>query len=221
MTPLPQGVITQNANLGDTRGAPFPVGWAGSGLPMDKSLQANSGNSHRRERMFLLMSTAPNWEKRSTVTGKLRKTEQALSAVDPSAIRCGAQAYVRVELAGGGRASSSCAHHARQHEDKFARSGRSRSTTSPAGWQKPPARSRHCRRVSELRNQDGTLPNVATFGPACDARRPALDRKLKASATTGLNRGPLSMRSRANGVIHPARASPGVIPTATNMFQNR
>jgi hypothetical protein len=40
-----------------------------------------------------------------------------LSAVD-RCDRCGAQAYVRVELAGGAELLF-CAHHARQHEDKL------------------------------------------------------------------------------------------------------
>lgn len=41
----------------------------------------------------------------------------SLSAVD-RCDRCGAQAYVRVEL-GGGAELLFCAHHARQHEDKL------------------------------------------------------------------------------------------------------
>ena len=41
----------------------------------------------------------------------------SLSAVD-RCDRCGAQAYVRVELAGGAELLF-CAHHARQHEDKL------------------------------------------------------------------------------------------------------
>jgi hypothetical protein len=41
----------------------------------------------------------------------------SLSAVD-RCDRCGAQAYVRVELAGGTELLF-CAHHARQHEDKL------------------------------------------------------------------------------------------------------
>lgn len=40
-----------------------------------------------------------------------------LSAID-RCDRCGAQAYVRVELAGGAELLF-CAHHARQHEDKL------------------------------------------------------------------------------------------------------
>lgn len=40
-----------------------------------------------------------------------------LSAID-RCDRCGAQAYVRVELAGGTELLF-CAHHARQHEDKL------------------------------------------------------------------------------------------------------
>ena len=40
-----------------------------------------------------------------------------LSAVD-RCDRCGAQAYVRVELSGGAELLF-CAHHARQHEDKL------------------------------------------------------------------------------------------------------
>lgn len=40
-----------------------------------------------------------------------------LSAVD-RCDRCGAQAYVRVELAGGAELLF-CAHHAKQHEDKL------------------------------------------------------------------------------------------------------
>ena len=42
---------------------------------------------------------------------------QGLSAID-RCDRCGAQAYVRVELAGGAELLF-CAHHARQHEDKL------------------------------------------------------------------------------------------------------
>jgi hypothetical protein len=61
-----------------------------------------------------------------------------LSAVD-RCDRCGAQAYVRVEL-GGGAELLFCAHHARQHEDKLREvaitihdeSGRLADTTSTA-----------------------------------------------------------------------------------------
>jgi hypothetical protein len=42
---------------------------------------------------------------------------QGLSAID-RCDRCGAQAYVRVELASGAELLF-CAHHARQHEDKL------------------------------------------------------------------------------------------------------
>jgi hypothetical protein len=41
----------------------------------------------------------------------------ALTAVD-RCDRCGAQAYLRVELAGGGELHF-CAHHAREHGDKL------------------------------------------------------------------------------------------------------
>ena len=64
--------------------------------------------------MFLLVSTAPT-EERVTVTATAQLT--GLSAVD-RCDRCGAQAYVRVELAGGAELLF-CAHHARQHEDKL------------------------------------------------------------------------------------------------------
>ena len=64
--------------------------------------------------MFLLVSTAP-MEERVTVTATAQLT--GLSAVD-RCDRCGAQAYVRVELAGGAELLF-CAHHARQHEDKL------------------------------------------------------------------------------------------------------
>mgnify|MGYP001039012501 CR=1 FL=1 len=64
--------------------------------------------------MFLLVSTAPT-EERVTVTATAQLT--GLSAVD-RCDRCGAQAYVRVEL-GGGAELLFCAHHARQHEDKL------------------------------------------------------------------------------------------------------
>ncbi len=64
--------------------------------------------------MFLLVSTAPT-EERVTVTATAQLT--GLSAVD-RCDRCGAQAYVRVEL-GGGPELLFCAHHARQHEDKL------------------------------------------------------------------------------------------------------
>jgi hypothetical protein len=50
-----------------------------------------------------------------TVTATAQLT--SLSAVD-RCDRCGAQAYVRVELAGGAELLF-CAHHARQHEDKL------------------------------------------------------------------------------------------------------
>jgi hypothetical protein len=42
---------------------------------------------------------------------------QGLSAID-RCDRCGAQAYVRVELASGAELLF-CAHHAKQHEDKL------------------------------------------------------------------------------------------------------
>jgi len=63
--------------------------------------------------MFLLVSTAPRKEVTVTATAQLT----GLSAVD-RCDRCGAQAYVRVELAGGAELLF-CAHHARQHEDKL------------------------------------------------------------------------------------------------------
>ncbi len=44
-------------------------------------------------------------------------TQPALTAVD-RCDRCGAQAYLRVELAGGGELLF-CAHHAREHGDKL------------------------------------------------------------------------------------------------------
>ena len=44
-------------------------------------------------------------------------TAPALDALD-RCDRCGAQAYVRVTLGGGGELLF-CAHHARQHEDKL------------------------------------------------------------------------------------------------------
>jgi hypothetical protein len=50
------------------------------------------------------------------VTGALAPTKP-LTAAD-RCDRCGAQAYLRVELAGGGELLF-CAHHAREHGDKL------------------------------------------------------------------------------------------------------
>lgn len=55
-------------------------------------------------------------EKRSKVTTTVAPTP-ALDTTD-RCDRCGAQAFVRAELAGGGELLF-CAHHARAHEDKL------------------------------------------------------------------------------------------------------
>jgi hypothetical protein len=55
-------------------------------------------------------------EKRPQVTTAIA-TSTPLTAVD-RCDRCGAQAYLRVELAGGGELLF-CAHHAREHGDKL------------------------------------------------------------------------------------------------------
>jgi len=54
--------------------------------------------------------------------------------------RCGAQAYLRVELQSGGELLF-CAHHAREHGEKLRRSP-SRSSTRPTSWPTPLRRSR-------------------------------------------------------------------------------
>jgi hypothetical protein len=61
-----------------------------------------------------LISTADMLREKVTVT---TLTAPMLSALD-RCDRCGAQAYVRVTLGGGGELLF-CAHHARQHEDKL------------------------------------------------------------------------------------------------------
>jgi hypothetical protein len=58
-------------------------------------------------------------------TGTMRKKADVTTAVAPSALsaadrcdRCGAQAYLKVELQSGGELLF-CAHHAREHGDKL------------------------------------------------------------------------------------------------------
>jgi hypothetical protein len=55
--------------------------------------------------------------RKATVTGAIAPTKP-LTALD-LCDRCGAQAYVRVLLPGGGELLF-CAHHSRQHSDKLA-----------------------------------------------------------------------------------------------------
>jgi hypothetical protein len=63
---------------------------------------------------MLIRSGPPQLREKVTVT---TLTAPMLSSLD-RCDRCGAQAYVRVTLGGGGELMF-CAHHARQHEDKL------------------------------------------------------------------------------------------------------
>jgi hypothetical protein len=56
-------------------------------------------------------------EREAEVTTAVAPSAAALSAAD-RCDRCGAQAYLRVELRSGGELHF-CAHHAREHEDKL------------------------------------------------------------------------------------------------------
>jgi hypothetical protein len=56
-------------------------------------------------------------KREATVTTAVAPTAASLSAVD-RCDRCGAQAYLRVELQNGGELLF-CAHHAREHGDKL------------------------------------------------------------------------------------------------------
>ena len=56
-------------------------------------------------------------KKEATVTTAVAPSTASLSAAD-RCDRCGAQAYLRVELVGGGELLF-CAHHAREHGDKL------------------------------------------------------------------------------------------------------
>ncbi|WP_456696135.1 DUF7455 domain-containing protein [Aeromicrobium sp. P5_D10] len=62
----------------------------------------------------MLTSTSNRLREKVTVT---TLTAPMLSSLD-RCDRCGAQAYVRATLGGGGELMF-CAHHARQHEDKL------------------------------------------------------------------------------------------------------
>jgi hypothetical protein len=62
------------------------------------------------------LSRTPRKEKRPQMTTAVAPSSP-LTAVD-RCDRCGAQAYLRVELAGGGELLF-CAHHAREHGDKL------------------------------------------------------------------------------------------------------
>jgi hypothetical protein len=66
-----------------------------------------------RERMLFQTSSKARKEVIVTATAQL----SGLSAID-RCDRCGAQAYVRVELSGDAELLF-CAHHAREHEDKL------------------------------------------------------------------------------------------------------
>jgi hypothetical protein len=77
--------------------------------------EADGGTTGRVEHRVTLNMT-PTKEKRPTVTTAVAPSTP-LSAVD-RCDRCGAQAYLRVELAGGGELLF-CAHHAREHGDKL------------------------------------------------------------------------------------------------------
>ena len=71
------------------------------------------------------MSGAPGYVE--TITGRERNEAEVTTAVAPSAAplsaadrcdRCGAQAYLKVELQSGGELHF-CAHHAREHGEKL------------------------------------------------------------------------------------------------------
>jgi len=74
-----------------------------------------------RSRNFLtgtaLNKAAPVPEREATVTTATAPSATPLTAVD-RCDRCGAQAYLRVSLQGGGELLF-CAHHAREHGDKL------------------------------------------------------------------------------------------------------
>jgi hypothetical protein len=63
-----------------------------------------------------MLELSPNDRNEAVVTTALA-TSSALSAAD-RCDRCGAQAYLRVELQSGGELLF-CAHHAREHGDKL------------------------------------------------------------------------------------------------------
>jgi hypothetical protein len=65
---------------------------------------------------LVTLSRTPRKEKRPQMTTAVAPSSP-LTAVD-RCDRCGAQAYLRVELAGGGELLF-CAHHAREHGDKL------------------------------------------------------------------------------------------------------
>jgi len=65
---------------------------------------------------LVTLSRTPRKEKRPQMTTAVAPSKP-LTAVD-RCDRCGAQAYLRVELAGGGELLF-CAHHAREHGDKL------------------------------------------------------------------------------------------------------
>lgn len=63
------------------------------------------------------VSQTPTQEREAEVSTAVAPSAAALSAAD-RCDRCGAQAYLRVELPSGGELHF-CAHHAREHGDKL------------------------------------------------------------------------------------------------------
>ena len=78
-----------------------------------------SGNTRGRESLTpaTTLDMTPMKRNEADVTTALATAAQALTAED-RCDRCGAQAYLRVELQTGGELLF-CAHHAREHGDKL------------------------------------------------------------------------------------------------------
>ena len=78
-----------------------------------------SGNTPKRESLIpaTTLDMTPMKRNEADVTTVVAPSAPALSAED-RCDRCGAQAYLRVELHTGGELLF-CAHHAREHEDKL------------------------------------------------------------------------------------------------------
>jgi hypothetical protein len=78
-----------------------------------------SGNTPRRESLIpaTTLDMTPMKRNEADVTTVVAPSAPALSAED-RCDRCGAQAYLRVELHTGGELLF-CAHHAREHGDKL------------------------------------------------------------------------------------------------------
>ena len=78
-----------------------------------------SGNTPRRESLMpaTTLDMTPMKRNEADVTTVVAPSARVLSAED-RCDRCGAQAYLRVELHTGGELLF-CAHHAREHEDKL------------------------------------------------------------------------------------------------------